>query len=98
MSNSSSASKYQPNETIPSETSQNKHFFKNDAFFRHGEKVTGEKNWSKNRILQPAKSTPSLLHITDEPKSNATMDLSSTREGLEKFDNVELLRSNFHGK
>ena len=100
LCNSSSASKYQPNEFLPSETkSQNKHFFKNDSFFTHGDKVTGDANWPKNRILKPAKSTPSLLHITDEPKINATlMDHSSTREGMGKFENIELLRPAFHGK
>ena len=92
------ANKYQANESFPSESFENRRFFKNGALFTNRDKTIGEKNWSKNRILQPAKSTPSLLHITDEAKTNASINFSSTSEGRKKFDNTDLLHPSFHGK
>ena len=92
--------KYQPNETSPFETTQNNHFLKNESMFTlHRRDKGGDKSsWSKSRVLKPAKSTPSLLHINDEPVIRTSNDNTAAREDLVKSHNDELLRPNFCGK
>ena len=86
---------YHTNESSLFEENQRSHFIKKD--FNHEEKSHGYKSWSKNRLLQPAKSTPSLLHINDDPISNAPEDLPSPRENMAKFSNADYLPSHFTG-
>ena len=82
----SRASKYEPNESSHIETTQNSLFFKKDTLFTsYGRKDSSEKSWSKTRILQPAKSTPSLLHINDETAIGTSEVRSSPRNELEKL-------------
>ena len=64
----------------------------------HKDKTNSDKNWSKSRILQPAKSTPSLLRIDDEQIANASVELPPPHEGLRKLNNAEYLPTNFNGK
>ena len=89
-------SMYHTNESSLFEENQRSHFIKKD--FNHDEKSHGYKSWSKNRLLQPAKSTPSLLHINDEDINNALEDLQSPgEENMTKFSNGDYLPSNFTG-
>ena len=65
---------------------------------RVGSRITGEKYWSKSRLLQPAKSTPSLLHI-DETGLNESAAMQQpfydARDCPE--NNESLSSSNFQG-
>ena len=92
---SKNGSTYHINESTLLEENHRHHFVKKDS--NNEEKSKGYMSWSKNRLLQPAKSTPSLLHINDDPITNATDDLSSTREEMAKFNDVDYLPSNFTG-
>ena len=92
---SKNGSTYHINESTLLEENHRNHFVKKDS--SNEEKSKGYMSWSKNRRLQPAKSTPSLLHINDDPITNAPDDLSSTREEMAKFNDVDYLPSNFTG-
>jgi hypothetical protein len=95
----SNANKFQSNEPLLFETRQsNQNCFKKDSLFVHKDKTNSDKSWPKNRILQPAKSTPSLLRIDDEQIASASVDLPSPHEGLRELNNVEYLPTNFNGK
>ena len=89
-------SSYQINDSSFSGENHGTHFLKKDNK-REG-KSNGYKSWSENRLLQPAKSTPSLLHIDDDDITNALADLPSGREEMAKFNNDDYMPSNFIGK
>ena len=68
-----------------------------DTFYLNGVSVKNEKYFSKSRILQPAKSTPSLLHI-EEPLVNASSETKYSPEDIdEALNNIELLDSKYQG-
>ena len=97
----STTSKYQPNETLPFDiTSSDKHYLKgNDSHFNHPDEMGGDRStWSKNRILKSAKSTPSLLHINDEPIKSASVEYPSPSCGLDKSEGDDSLRQAFSGE
>ena len=97
----SATSKYQPNETLPFDiTSSDKHYLKgNDSHFNHPGEMGGDRStWSKNRILKSAKSTPSLLHINDEPIKGASVEYPSPSCGLDKSEGDDSLRQAFSGE
>ena len=97
---SSNANRFQSNEPFEVfETRQsNQNCFKNDSLFIHKDKTNSDKSWSKSRILQPAKSTPSLLRIDDEQIASSSVELQSPHEGLRKLNEGEYLATKFNGK
>ena len=87
---------YHTNESSFLEENQRSQFVKKD--FNHEEKSSGYKSWSKNRLLQPAKSTPSLLHMDDDTIIHTSEELPSPREEMAQFSNANYSPSNFTGK
>ena len=95
----SNASAFQRNESLVFEaTPGNQSCFKKNSLFMHGEKSNRDQTWSKNRILKPAKSTPSLLQIDDEQVTTESVGIPSPSEGLIKLRDVEYIPTHFNGK
>ena len=95
----SNASAFQRNESLAfEERPANQIYFKKDSVFIHGEKTNRDRSWSKNRILKPAKSTPSLLQIDDEQVITESVRVPSPTEGLIKMSDVEYLPTHYNGK